>query len=218
MTKKITFISDIHGDIDGYLKLVDQSEYSYQVGDLFYGMNGTKEIPDLGLKHRFIAGNHDHPSIYDHPNCLGKYLSWDTDDFRLYNQKPNSVFQKFNHPIMFSISGAETPLHEQNHLKKDGKWWPEEQLSHKEMICALDEYSKTLPQVVISHDAPDIVKSLCFKFSAKSTLTSKILNLMYKIHQPTWWIFGHWHRNIDRKIGNTNFVCRDIMGTFELEI
>ena len=199
MSKKITFISDIHGDIDSYLKLVDHVEYSYQVGDLFYGMNGTKEIPDLGRNHAFIAGNHDHPSIYDHPSCLGKYYY---DCF--YD--------------MFFISGAATPLHEQNHLKKDGKWWPEEELSDDIMLEALKDYEKRRPNIVMSHDAPDILKREAFKFDAKSTKTSSVLELMYKIHQPDWWIFGHWHRNINRKIGNTNFVCRDIMGTFELEI
>ena len=199
MSRKITFISDVHGDIDGYLKLVDQADYSYQLGDLFYGMEGITEVPTLSDHHAFIAGNHDHPSIYKHLNCL---QAWH------YRSLDN----------LFSVSGAATPLHEQNHLKKDGKWWSEEEMSDVDMFNGLKAYSIYKPDIMISHDAPDILKKKAFKFETKPSRTSFLLDLMYKIHQPDWWIFGHWHKNIDIQIGKTNFVCREIMGTFELEI
>jgi hypothetical protein len=37
--------------------------------------------------------------------------------------------------------------------------------------------------------------------------TATALERMYKIHQPDYWFFGHWHFTKHLKLGNTHFQC-----------
>jgi hypothetical protein len=30
---------------------------------------------------------------------------------------------------------------------------------------------------------------------------------MLEAHQPDLWLFGHWHRNRDLRMGQTRFIC-----------
>ena len=36
---------------------------------------------------------------------------------------------------------------------------------------------------------------------------SKANVYIYKIHQPDYWFFGHWHHTTHLKLGNTHFQC-----------
>jgi len=37
--------------------------------------------------------------------------------------------------------------------------------------------------------------------------TAAALDAMLEAHQPYLWLFGHWHRNRDLRMGQTRFIC-----------
>jgi hypothetical protein len=90
-------------------------------------------------RHLFIPGNHDD---YRHlpPHALGHFGTRDLG--------PTSFFW---------VRGADSP---DKHTRIPGEnWWPEEQLTYREGMRALDLYRAVKPRVVLTHDCPEYIST-----------------------------------------------------------
>ncbi len=69
---KIRVFGDVHGRSNDYLKLIENTDYSVQLGDFGFDYKFLGNVDDT--KHVFFPGNHDN---YDkclwYPHCLGDY-------------------------------------------------------------------------------------------------------------------------------------------------
>lgn len=192
----VRFVGDIHGRFNGYLKLVEGSEFSIQVGDFGIGFETLKNpIPDLDGEHYFIRGNHDNPAkCRMQPNFL--------------EDGPDSQ------DIMFFLGGAYSV---DNSLRTEGvDWWADEELTVVELNKVLDAYELRKPSIVVTHDCPTV--TMPFPLYKNPSRTSQALDAMYEIHPPKLWVFGHHHRNIDVVVDGTRFVCVDKMSYKDINI
>jgi hypothetical protein len=99
-------------------------------------------------------------------------------------------------------------------------WWEDEEIPYRQMEKALEFYTKTKPEFVVSHTAPfSIVPSIPFERIFGETIhkprTETLLDEMYEAHQPKIWLFEHWHVDWDKVMRHprtgkeTRFVCLD---------
>lgn len=189
------FIGDVHAKFDRYLQLTSEVSESIQVGD--FGA-GFKDIPEMGETHRFIRGNHDNPEVCrNHPN-------WIADGSLIGD--------------MFFIGGGRSI---DQHLRTTGlDWWPDEELSYEELCEAANKYEEVKPRIMVSHEVPLSAARYFFgKHTFKNipgSLTSKLLNVLFTIHQPEIWICGHWHQRKDEVIEGTRFIVLEELGVIDL--
>jgi len=189
----LVLIGDVHGKKEGYFRVLDFMEdyCSLQIGDMDFDYSHLESVDST--RHKFLPGNHDnYDKLYDCPNCIGDY-----------------GFTKLGDIDFFFVRGA---FSIDKHLRTpDQSWWEKEELTISEGYDALDLYAKTKPSLMITHDCPTVMRN--FLVTTKVTLTKietrtgQLLQQMYEIHQPDIWIFGHWHVDIKRKMGRTNFRC-----------
>jgi predicted phosphodiesterase len=85
------------------------------------------------------------------------------------------------------------------------------------MSDVLELYEKEKPDVVISHDCPDSVKLDIMKHDGIiKSRTGLLLQMMYEIHSPDLWVFGHHHKSCKSRIHGTNFVCLNELETITI--
>lgn len=194
---KIRVIGDIHGDYGAYQQIIDGCESSIQVGD--FGIGFINDGFERTESHRFIRGNHDDPG-----KCKDN-KHWIPDGT--------------SHAGFFCVGGG---FSIDRAWRIEGKsWWPDEELSQKEMYKILDDYEKIKPDYVISHEGPgDVIermfhdKTLMRPFSR----TSQMLDAMFFIHQPKVWFFGHWHESRHYILNQTDFICLGINAYTDVNI
>lgn len=201
------FIGDVHGNFAAYQALLNDEE-SFQVGDM--GVGFDKVLPAMEKHHRFIRGNHDDPAVAKvHNNYAGEYG---------YDGKRNFFFLGG----AFSIDAAWRKAYQ----RQSGRaiWWVNEELSIEELEKAAELYITAKPELVVTHDAPEIaavyvLKSLSIggNYNGKTpTRTGNALSKMFTAHQPKIWIFGHYHVGRDFEMEGTRFICLDILKTFTI--
>jgi len=212
---KLRIIGDVHGQIDRdnlftrdaqpYFEIIADAAYSIQIGDM-----GDEETyaglvtqVDVG-RHRFFPGNHDH---YDRlpPHSLGDFgeVSWGGVDF-------------------FFVRGAASLDRDKLiRLGRDlGKtlWFEQEELTDEQMCTAEQEYLRTRPGIVLSHDAPTDIARGAWQHARRlgppipdavfrSSRTNAFLTRLLEQHSPRLWLFGHHHRDWSYRDGGTLFVC-----------
>jgi predicted phosphohydrolase len=198
---EILLIGDIHGDFVNYYKIINNFKNfkSIQLGDMGIGFgieqDHAKKFP-IPLKHKFIRGNHDNPSVCrKHKNYLGDY--------------------GITKDGIFYVSGAFSIDKEQRTIGID--WWDDEELSIRQMEDVISLYEKEKPEFVISHSQPnEFVDEVCSpNFKSK---TQDCFSEMFKIHQPEKWISGHLHKNVKMFIQNTEFICVDSLYYYMLKL
>ncbi len=196
-------VGDIHAKYQEYLHLLKRyaGVSSVQIGDFGIGFVPVPEIPDNAW---FFRGNHDNPELArQHPNYLGDYGVRIMDGIKF-----------------FFVSGAWSI---DQRMRIEGRdWWPEEELSIPELNASLDLYIEEKPDIVLTHDGPNVATDLILnRFSLHKTKpiptrTTQALDAMWEAHQPKKWIFGHWHINWKQQIENTQFRCLAELGWCEL--
>ena len=190
------FIGDVHGLKHQYLKLRKKLDCSLQLGDMGIGfpvypssMKYYFVVP-YDDRHRFIRGNHDNPSVcVKHKYCLP---GWG------YAEKMD----------MFWISGGFSIDFQQR--TPGTSWWEDEELSWNDLQLAIDKFATVKPRIVVSHECPATAQFDMFPLSRKlqvNNRTKMAMEQMFLFHKPEFQIFGHYHDQTIKVIGETMFVC-----------
>jgi len=192
------FIGDVHGKMGQYLAITDLCDASVQVGD--FGA-GFVPLPEIGLNHRFIRGNHDSPAV-----CRSS-PNWISD----------GTVETINGTRILYIGGAWSVDWQ---FRRPGiSWWPDEECSWSTLYDCLDAVSLHKPNIIVSHDCPRVVCADLFgphTHHYETTRTSSALDAMLAKHSPDLWIFGHHHSSVKKRIGLTEFVCLDELAYVDL--
>lgn len=201
-------VGDIHSQVREYVQLVKHCNHSLQIGDLTIFPTGYVGLTPLDpKKHKWIPGNHDcYDTAFQSPHCLGDFGEFTLGGFNLYFIRG-----------AFSIDYRERiKAEKRGHTKS---WWEEEQLSQDKMYAAFEDYEKKKPNVVITHTCPaeiakligkpGILKMFGYNPNTFTTRTQSLLQECFEAHQPSLWIFGHFHQNRAFQYKGTNFVCLD---------
>lgn len=248
MSVHFRLIGDVHGNLESYLKVAQESPVSFQVGDLGFNYDPLAILDHT--KHVFIGGNHDNydleltdlaiddPLVFDsrnpytivgygrhnHAEHHAGYMQEVNDDPRVYRFSkmpkhflgnygvwdiPGAVSKKLRNQIFF-VRGAWS-IDGRYRRENNWSWWPREQLSEAECTDALELYEKEKPDFVVTHCTPkSILPKLTLSFSDGKpipTQTGHLLDLMFKIHKPKYWIFGHYHQEFNEVVDGTHFIC-----------
>lgn len=213
---RVLVIGDVHGKIGGYFDritefldrhkhLADDELYSIQLGDFGFGdtyiqrENRFERSRRLDTHyHVFFGGNHDD---YDEYNGVAGSL----EDFGEVPFVEDSFFVRGAYSI---DKDARTVGHD---------WWEEEELTWKESREALNKYIEMEPKYVFTHEGPQIATKKMFPTKETiSTNTGKLLDEMFKAHQPDRWMYGHWHETKKKEINGTTFQCLGELETKEI--
>ena len=177
------------------------------------------DLKGLSLDHRFIGGNHDHWDVIAlESNYLGRYGS------------DSLGGEKF-----FYVSGAfSIDKHRRQEAQLRGwpkTWFDNEELSYPEGKRCIKQYEKEKPDIVFSHDCPHVVSGLINRGNTKTlrsygydpqkfvTITQIILQQMFEIHKPKYWVFGHHHQDNSVMVEHyeTLFVCLNELSTLTID-
>ncbi len=203
------FIGDVHGDFQGLgavLKKVSAErpdEPIIQIGDL--GVGFGKSVPHYSVPWKFFRGNHDNP---DEARALPNHLG----DFGYFGEEP---------PLkgLFFVAGG-LSVDKNFRLEryragfwKEPFWWPDEELSEESLEMAYETYKANQPNIVATHEPPAAIADLLTRMALASfsndkrfpSRTGKWLERMLNVHQPQYWVFGHWHIRWRKKINSTVF-------------
>lgn len=205
------FIGDVHGKIEEYLNLLErripEDEESLQVGDMGLGFWGVS-LPHLDPRHKWFRGNHDAPEqCRAHENYKG--------DFGYDPEK-----KLFWLAGAFSIDRA---------WRTEGvSWWADEELSLEKLHEAFELYIKVKPEVVVSHECPTIAAEYMLRdligpyFQAKrdcaNSRTARAMQEMFDVHQPKYWVFGHYHVDKTFELKGTEFRCVAELSTTRIQL
>lgn len=193
-------IGDVHGKYGRYEKILEEHRDTIQVGDMGIGfrkyMGWGDDDPYLSNppydkmvegNHRFIRGNHDNP------NVCRKHTQWIPDG-------------TIENGVMF-IGGA---LSIDKEYRMEGySYWNDEELSDEELFKLYEIYKKEKPFAMVTHECPESIAYLLLN-NFKSTLRSRTREMfyeMFKVYNPKYWVFGHWHMSFDKEIDGTRFIC-----------
>lgn len=192
-------IGDVHGKFSRYKTLIRNVPVSRQVGDMGVGFRNrlgdyTANPPYDSMKrhgdHRFIRGNHDNPGVCSGMELFIKDGTYDAD------------------LGVFFVGGALSV--DVQYRTENFDWWRGEELTYDEFQHVIDLYEDIKPRIMITHDAPEDVVQRLFhghiKFNYPS-ITRQAFNVMWAIHKPELWFFGHWHKRRDRVVEGSRFVC-----------
>lgn len=186
----IRIIGDVHGHHSAYLRLVEDAEYSIQVGDFsitdYNCLNGLDPT-----KHKIIGGNHDnYDAIIKMPHYLGDFGEAEVGGYKFF-------FVRGERSVdwMYRTEGV--------------TWWRNEELTIEDGYRAIQAYEAAKPDVVISHGCPTAVLNVFITNPMKlePSRTTCLLQRMYEVHQPRVWIFGHHHNSMQYKHHETLFRC-----------
>jgi DNA repair exonuclease SbcCD nuclease subunit len=161
-------------------------------------------LKGVGHRHVFVPGNHDN---YD--NLPEQALPG-------YGMVVMGPWQFFHVRGEWSIDIRQRADH---YLKGGQKiWWAEEELTKQEMEEAFNLYKEAKPDVVMTHGCPISISEMVgnpgvwkyFGWDEKQTTNTQLmLEYMLQTHRPKLWLFGHYHRNWERLINDTKFICVD---------
>ena len=195
------FIGDVHANFQIYDHVTTCFDDTFQVGDMGFFREIDISRAIVGDRHKFIRGNHDDPLLcVRHPGYLG--------DFGYLKEQD-----------IFYLSGGWSI--DQDYRTPGIDWWKDEELSTSQLQSAIDEYKLAKPRVVVSHECPSIVKEDVLDVNrAVNTYASRVyppsrtelaLTAMWELHQPEYWIFGHYHTDFSKIVDGTRFVCLEII-------
>ena len=204
---KITAV--IHGSVDKYIRHVESADFSIQLGDFSTEAGAYQKFAQAcsPARHKFLGGNHENYSEYDESlSALGHFGARSLGNIAFYFIR-GAYSLNYNNLLSQQL---ETGLQ---------KYWIEEQLSFDGLEAAVEDYTNSQPQLMLSHTCPDEVAKLCGfpsmlrKFRRDpdtfTTNTQLALQKCFDQWQPKVWVFGHFHTNWAQKVNNTLFICLD---------
>jgi len=214
----ITVIGDVHGKFSQYADIIKGCDYSVQLGDMGFNYHSLDQlvlpIDPMGKKHVFFGGNHDNYDLYPVHNSLGDYGLHTLNGVEFYYVRGAFSIDGHGRDVEYIHGGPKTH-------------WTEEQLTVPKMSEVLGDYQKIKPDTVITHSCPkqiadmignpDVLRAFGFNPETFNTNTQDMLQVMFEIHQPKLWIFGHFHRSWDADVNGTHFACLGELETLILK-
>lgn len=208
---KLTLIGDVHGKFGRYKTILENLKNpSVQLGDMgvgFYYRRGDDLVAyanppyDAMVNggHRFERGNHDNPHV-----CQ-RHSQWIPDG-------------TVENDVMF-VGGA---VSIDKDMRTEGlDYWPEEELSYEELQRIIDIYLVAKPRIMLTHECPESVAPAYPMHYAKDQFPSRTrqaFQVMFEMHQPQYWVHGHWHIRMFHEVNGTQFMCLEELGTVDLEV
>lgn len=195
-------IGDVHGltfqlsqklknyDIEN-IKIIQLGDFGFQKTHDWWIENMNTEI------HKINFGNHDYFPYLNKSYSLGRF---------------NFTFIEG----LFTVAGA-TSI--DKYLRTEGidYFREEDQIKFEQVNKLLDSYERIKPRFVITHDCPSFIREKLFSIYDKQPIPT-LLNEMFKIHQPDFWVFGHHHRSKQIKIDKTQFICLGELEFLEIRV
>lgn len=173
--------------------------FIHEVGTSGYCVGDFSDKPRMWDRLRetdimVIPGNHDPSRLYDgHPNVI----------------EGMSVFKKKNllgHELkIMTLSGAKTP----DWAKTER--YPDEELTQDDLDIAIELYESMAPDVMITHCSPGFMGPAQMEEGfVEDSRTVRAMEEMWKLHQPKYWFFGHYHYFKQFSVGNCQCCALDI--------
>lgn len=192
--QNILLIGDVHTKIEDYYSILKENSKlsSIQLGDFGFKKEHENLLNNIDTKnHKILFGNHDYYPMIDSSYSLGHF----------------GIYQN-----IFYIRGAYSI---DKVCRKEGiDWFPNEELTYKQCVEAFDLYCKIKPEIVISHDCPDFIRSSLFDIPyQEGSITSQLLEQMFDFNKPKAWYFGHHHYSITDNIKKCKFQCLNELET-----
>lgn len=189
-------IGDVHGRINNYWMLTRHVDNSIQVGDFGFKKQHDWFIENMdSTRHKINFGNHDYIPY--------KYLEHSCGDYSYENG-------------IFTIRGAQSI--DTSHRTEGIDWFRDEELRYGEMIPIFDKWELEKPEIVVTHDCPQLVAENLFDniIPEYKSVTRQFFQELFEVHQPTIWLFGHHHRNKNQFIDGTQFICLEELEVYSL--
>ena len=196
---KLTLIGDVHAKYDRYLSIINNYDYTIQLGDFGFKYDSLENVDST--RHMILPGNHDNYDIcYNYSHFLGDY-----------------GYTSSNRIEFFYYRGAYSIDRQYRTVGID--WWEDEQVSIDQFMKARELYRITKPKIVITHDCPEVMVPTYIGNTARiyQNITGWALNELFNIHQPDLWIHGHYHVSKTTTFGKTKFVCLKELETLEID-
>lgn len=202
------FIGDVHGKYKPYKRLIKDIPASIQVGDMGVGFRRITDSswypnpPHYAMtngNHRFIRGNHDNPTeCYKHSQFI-----------------PDGQIEG----NMMFIGGAKST---DAHLRYENfDYWKTEELRYDQLNVLTEKYEVNKPEIMVTHDCPEEVAVALnhrqYRLEVPS-ITRQALQVMFEIHKPKLWIYGHWHISSKMVINGCEFICLNELEAMDIEI
>lgn len=185
---RILVVGDIHGKLSKYHNLIHihQPEQSIQLGDFGFSKEHEWFLRTMDCqRHKVLLGNHDDYTYLHREHSLG-------DVSVLHDGEMMTIRGGYSIDKLYRTIGVD--------------WWAEEEMDAKAWDQCIELYERTRPNIVLSHECPTEPLAQMFGISSPS-YTAKGLQVLFDIHQPTLWVFGHHHKNKQEGIRGTEFIC-----------
>jgi len=190
MNNTLRLIGDCHGLYNSYHNLIKKPQYSIQLGDFGFEYDTLKNVDPT--RHKILGGNHDNYDVIQNcPNYLGDFGTINLDGLDIF-----FIRDAYSVDKQYRIPGV--------------SWWPQEELSYTQCLACIDLYDQVRPDLVISHDCPEICKEygiLTNPDKIIKTSTGTLLQELLYLHSPRKWYFCHHHKDWWQFINNTDFRC-----------
>jgi predicted phosphodiesterase len=171
------FIGDIHGNFEEYKRILNKIRKEDP-------KTITIQVGDIEL---------DDPKQLDFLGPKDFFIQGNHDNYKACQKHPNFLGDfGFKHGV-FYVSGASS------------HGWGRE-LSNKQLNDMIDLYEETKPEIVVTHDCPQIIREELF-YKRDETRTTDAFQEMWNIHAPNVWAFGHHHYDQQEVVDGTDFLC-----------
>ena len=213
---QIRILGDVHEKQEEYIEIIKDAQYSIQLGDMGFNYDKIQSVDSR--RHRVLYGNHDKLTTDDY----GRIVHNDPRFFPNYGSWIHSIIDevKTNIPDIFVVRG-EHSIDKEDRIE-GFNWFPNEQMTYREMCNAIELYKNAKPKIVVSHGCPSsiiqYVGNPAFAYmDLKPSATAKLLQAMYDFHQPDVWLFAHYHINRCVRPDYTYFFCIDKLNYLDIE-
>lgn len=197
----LTLVGDVHSNVADYVPLVQESDYSIQLGDLGFDYSLLDQLDPA--RHRFLPGNHDNYAALP-PHALGDYGVWKVPD-----AEPEGLSGE-----IFLVRGAFSI--DRSSRTENVDWFAQEELSDEQIAQAIAFYAEVKPDSVVSHDSPTSLLPYVTNYRPNAR-TNQSLQKMLDIHRPKRWFFAHHHFTWGKEIDGTLFMCLGELAALDMD-
>lgn len=212
---KIIVTGDLHNEFGALNVLINRKRPDLIIccGDFGYWprQKYAKQLSDIknyNTKILWLDGNHeDHWAIRDRT----------TDELApgiIYMPRGSTYTLPDGRNILF-MGGAESI---DKHYRTEGvDWFREEIISESDFRKLPHPFEKNI-DIVMSHTCPlELVPTMRQFYSTKPAEPSnKALSEILDKFKPDLWYFGHWHKYLKAKIGDTTFYALNYPGNADI--